>query len=155
MIGSRGGALLADDARRVLIDELLPCATLVTPNLAEAAALSGLSVQDPDGMRRAAECIAEMGAKSVLVKGGHLQGAALDVLLCGGEWFELTSERIETRHTHGTGCTCSAAITAGLALGHSLPDAVARAKRWVTEAIRTNPGLGSGAGPLNHFAEIR
>jgi len=155
MTGSRGGALLAKDARRVLIAELLPRATLVTPNLAEAAALSGLPVEDPDGMRCAAECIAGMGAKAVLVKGGHLRGAALDVLLCGGEWFEFTSERIDTRHTHGTGCTFSAAITAGLALGLSLPDAVARAKLWVTEAIRTSPGLGLGAGPLNHFAEIR
>jgi len=155
MIGSRGGRLLADDARRALMDDLVPRAALVTPNLAEAAALSGLSVQDPADMRRAAECIAAMGAKAVLVKGGHLQGAALDVLLCGGEWFEFTSERIDTPHTHGTGCTYSAAITAGLALGRALPEAVARAKRWVTEAIRTNPGLGRGSGPLNHFAEIR
>ena len=155
MIGSRGGALLAKDARQVLIDELLPCATLLTPNLAEAAVLSGLSVTDPDTMRRAAEGIVGMGAKAVLVKGGHLQGTALDVLLSGGEWFEFVSERIQTRHTHGTGCTLSAAIAAGLAQGLSLPEAVARAKRWIAEAIRTNPGLGHGAGPLNHFAEIR
>jgi len=155
MMGSHGAMLLANDARRVLMDELVPRAALVTPNLAEAAALSGLSVDDPEGMRRAAERIAAAGAKAVLVKGGHLPGAALDVLLCGGEWFEFTCERIVTRHTHGTGCTCSAAITAALALGLSLPDAVARAKRWIAEAIRSNPGLGSGAGPLNHFAEIR
>jgi len=154
MIGSHGTVLLADDARRVLMDELLPRAALIMPNLAEAAALSGLSVTDADGMRRAAESIARMGAKAVLVKGGHLRGAALDILLCGGEWFEFASERIETRHTHGTGCTYSAAITACLALGLALPDAAARAKRWITEAIRGNPGLGSGAGPLNHFAQI-
>jgi hydroxymethylpyrimidine/phosphomethylpyrimidine kinase len=105
-------------------------------------------------MRRAAERIAAAGAKAVLVKGGHLAGDPIDVLFCGGQWFEFAATRVNTRHTHGTGCAYSAAITAGLALGWELPEAVRRARLWITEAIRTNPGLGSGAGPINHFAAV-
>jgi hydroxymethylpyrimidine/phosphomethylpyrimidine kinase len=104
-------------------------------------------------MRRAAERIFGVGAKAVLVKGGHLPDAAVDVLLFDGQWFEFSADRINTRHTHGTGCAYSAAITAGLALGWDLPEAVRRAKQWITDAIRTSPGLGSGDGPVNYFAE--
>ena len=154
MISKHGALLIAEDARRALYDELLPWAALVTPNLHEAAALSGLEVSDVDGMRRAAERIAAAGAKAVLVKGGHLAGTAVDVLFSGGQWFEFSAERVSTRHTHGTGCAYSAAITAGLALGCPLPEAVRRAKLWITEAIRTAPGLGAGAGPINHFAAV-
>jgi hydroxymethylpyrimidine kinase/phosphomethylpyrimidine kinase len=95
-----------------------------------------------------------MGAKAVLVKGGHLKGAATDLLLSGGELHEFTAPRVETVHTHGTGCTYSAAITAELAKGTPLVKAVGRAKQFVAEAIRTNPGLGRGAGPVNHHAQI-
>jgi len=124
-------------------------AFLITPNLEEASALAGFEVNDVPSMRAAA---AKIDAENVLIKGGHLDGAAIDVLrTADGRFHEFEAERFATRHTHGTGCVYSAAITAELAKGSALVDAVARAKRFVTEAIRTNPGLGSGAGPLNHF----
>ena len=151
LVSSSGTPLTAIDALR---DHLIPLATLVTPNLHEAAALTGLNVTDQDGMRQAAERIAAMGAKAVLVKGGHLTGTPTDILYTVGQWFEFTAGRIDTRHTHGTGCAYSAAITAGLALGRPLPEAIRIAKLWITEAIRTAPGLGSGAGPINHFAAV-
>ena len=152
MISKHGAPLMAEDARRVLRERLLPRAFLLTPNLAEAEALAGFEIHGVEDMRRAAARIAEMGARAVLVKGGHLAGAAIDVLLADGEWFEFSAPRLETRHTHGTGCTYSAAITAELAKGTALVEAVRRAKHFITEAIRTNPGLGSGAGPVNHHA---
>jgi hydroxymethylpyrimidine/phosphomethylpyrimidine kinase len=130
-------------------EDLLPLATLVTPNLLEAEALTGTT-----DMRRAAELIYEMGAQAVLVKGGHREGDALDVLF-DGEWTEFPAPRIDTRHTHGTGCTYSAAITACLATGLTVRDAVARAKRYIDSAIRSNPGFGRGCGPVNHFAEVQ
>ena len=97
----------------------------------------------------------EMGARAVLIKGGHLEGDATDVLFDGAEWREFPAPRIATRHTHGTGCTYSAAITAGLASGLALAEAVGRAKQYIPEAIQTNPGLGRGCGPVNHHAEVR
>lgn len=133
--------------------KLIERAFLLMPNLPEAAELTGFAVDDRGSMVRAAEALAAMGARNVLVKGGHLRGEAVDLLyLEGGEVREFSAQRIETRHTHGTGCTYSAAITAELAKGAPLIDAVSRAKAFVTEAIRTNPGLGQGSGPLNHFA---
>jgi hydroxymethylpyrimidine/phosphomethylpyrimidine kinase len=131
-------------------EELLPYAALVTPNLPEAEALTGES-----DMRRAAERLVAMGARAALIKGGHRHGDALDVLYDGARFAEFPAPRIDTRHTHGTGCTYSAAITACLALGMPLADAVARAKRFIDAAIRTNPGLGRGCGPVNHHAEVR
>jgi hydroxymethylpyrimidine/phosphomethylpyrimidine kinase len=131
--------------------QMMP-AFLITPNLDEAAALCGFPVGDPDAMRRAAQEIHSLGAQNVLIKGGHLSGDAVDVLYTGGEFHEFRAERIVTRHTHGTGCAYSAAITAELAKGTALIEAVRRAKDFITEAIRTNPGLGSGSGPLNFFA---
>ena len=129
-------------------------AFLITPNLHEASALAGLVVDDLESMRRAARKLREMGAANVLIKGGHLRGEAVDLLYSSaGELQEFTAPRIETPHTHGTGCTYSAAITAELAKGTALETAVARAKTFLTEAIRTNPGLGGGCGPLNHFAK--
>ncbi len=125
---------------------------LLTPNLKEASVLAGFAVEDLDSMRRAARKLASLGSANVLVKGGHLQGDAIDILYTNGEFHEFRAARIETRHTHGAGCTYSAAITAELAKGTPLSDAVRRAKAFVTEAIRTNPGLGGGSGPLNHFA---
>jgi hydroxymethylpyrimidine/phosphomethylpyrimidine kinase len=128
-------------------EELLPHAALVTPNLPEAEALTGTS--DP---RAAAERLVAMGARAALIKGGHREGDALDILFDGTEFLDFPAPRIDTRHTHGTGCTYSAAITAGLAAGLPLRDAVARAKRYIDAAIRTNPGLGAGCGPVNHHA---
>jgi hydroxymethylpyrimidine/phosphomethylpyrimidine kinase len=135
------------------IGPLIARAFLITPNLDEAEAICGFPVMDLASMRRAADSILALGAANVLVKGGHLGGNAVD-LLCtsAGDSHEFTAARIATRHTHGTGCGFSAAITAELAKGTELVDAVRSAKRFITEAIRTNPGLGSGSGPLNFFA---
>jgi hydroxymethylpyrimidine/phosphomethylpyrimidine kinase len=154
LISKHGAPLLAEDARAALIERLIPRAALLTPNLHEAATLAGFPVRDPDQMRRAAEAIAKLGARAVLVKGGHLETGATDVLLADGRFYEFPAPRIATRHTHGTGCTYSAAIAACLARGLGLPDAVRAAKAFITEAIRTNPGLGGGAGPVNHHARV-
>jgi hydroxymethylpyrimidine/phosphomethylpyrimidine kinase len=137
----------------VSFEKLIAQAFLLTPNLGEASELVGFPVDNRDSMHGAAEALIKMGARNVLIKGGHLEGDALDLLyLEGGGVREFSAPRIATPHTHGTGCTYSAAITAELAKGTCLVDAVSIAKKFVTEAIRTNPGLGRGAGPLNHFA---
>ena len=155
MISKHGAPLIAEQARVVLRDYLLPCATLLTPNLHEAAALVGYPVDTVDAMERAARELVRMGAKAALVKGGHLEGAAIDVLFDGVSFMHLESPRIDTIHTHGTGCTYSAAITAGLASGNNLQHAVRVAKDFISEAIRTNPGLGAGCGPVNHHVGIK
>lgn len=155
LVSQHGRALAEDDILPAMRDELVPRAALLTPNLAEAEALTGLEVRDVAGMHRAGRRLLEMGAKAVLVKGGHLAGDAVDVLLTSGSVREFRAPRIETRHTHGTGCTYSAAITAGLAAGALLEPAISYAKAFVNEAIRSAPGLGRGAGPLNHHAPIR
>lgn len=158
MMGKHGGHLTDAGAQDALRDLLIPKAALVTPNLEEAAQLAGMPVGNPDEMKEAALRIAQLGARAVLIKGGHLEGAdfdreTVDVLYCGGNFTEFRAPRIRTRHTHGTGCTYSAAIAAFLAHGAPLSDAVERARIFVGEAIRTNPGLGSGCGPLNHWAD--
>jgi hydroxymethylpyrimidine/phosphomethylpyrimidine kinase len=155
ILTKRRAALLQGDAIEALKTLLFPRAFLLTPNLEEAAMLTRMQVCDVGGMRRAAERLAAMGPKAVLVKGGHLEGDAIDVLFYQGEWTEFSAPRIDTCHTHGTGCTYSAAITAALARGDHLHTAVERAKAYVSEAIRTNPGLGAGFGPLSHHAEVR
>lgn len=153
MISKHGAPLLSVDAQEVFRRELLPQAALLTPNLPEAAALVGFDVHDLASMREAAQRLVDLGAAAVLVKGGHLAtGDAVDLLLWQSGWHEFTAPRIATRHTHGTGCTYSAAITAGLAQGQDLVSAITAAKAFVTAAIRTAPGFGEGAGPLNHFA---
>jgi hydroxymethylpyrimidine/phosphomethylpyrimidine kinase len=147
---SKHGARLADASS---FEKLIACAYLLMPNLHEAAELVGFAVDNRDSMHRAAEVLIGMGARNVLVKGGHLAGDALDLLYMeGGDVQEFSAARIETPHTHGTGCTYSAAITAELAKGTGLVQAVSLSKTFVTEAIRSNPGLGRGSGPMNHFA---
>lgn len=140
------------EAREAVRDLLIPRADLLTPNLPEASLLAGIEINGVDDMREAARLLHALGAKAVLVKGGHLAGVATDILYFEGEFLEFSSDRIDTQHTHGTGCTYSAAITACLAIGETLPDAVRRAKAFITAAIRTNPGLGHGCGPVNHHA---
>ena len=152
MAGSDGAPLVSAAARLAIATRLLPRAFLVMPNLDEATALTGIEVKDVGTMREAAARLCTMGARAALVKGGHLEGAATDVLYASGAWREFTAPRVETRHTHGTGCTYSAAVAAGLAHGNPLEDAVARAKEYITNAIRTAPALGRGRGPLNHHA---
>lgn len=152
MISKHGASLLSAEASAVLVSELLPHGFLVTPNLPEAEALTGLSVTDRTSMIAAARLIASRGPQAVLMKGGHLPGEAEDLLYIGDteHWFSGT--RYDTPHTHGTGCTYSAAICAYLAHGSDLVEAVGLAKRFIDEAIRTNPGLGNGSGPVNHWA---
>lgn len=152
MISKHGAPLIAEEARSALWGELLPRATLITPNLYEAAALTGLNVSTLAEMQEAARRMRDHTGAAILVKGGHLEGDAVDLLWDGANFREFHAERIDTVHTHGTGCTYSAAITALLALGTPLPEAVAQAKAFISEAIRTNPGLGSGCGPVNHHA---
>ena len=154
MISKHGAPLIAAGARLVLVSRLLPHAALVTPNLHEASALADCEITGLRQMEEAARRIFDRTGASVLVKGGHLEGEAVDVLFHRGEIRHYRSPRYETQHTHGTGCTYSAAITACLALGFEVPEAVARAKRFITEAIRTSPGLGGGSGPVNHHAAV-
>ncbi len=151
MIAKGGAALLADDAVTALIDRLIPRAHLVTPNAPEAARLTGQAVEDVAGMARAGAAILDMGAQAVLVKGGHVRGDRLIDLLVtrdGNQRFE--APRIDSRHTHGTGCTLASAIATGIAQGLALEPAVARAGHYVRQAIRAAPGLGGGHGPLGH-----
>ena len=154
MISKHGAPLMAPDARQKLIERLLPACALVTPNLHEASAITGLTVETPSQMRDAAKAILDLGAGAVLLKGGHLEGAAMDFLLWPQGEASLTAERIETKHTHGTGCSYSAAVTASLAWGKGLEESVRQAKAWIHSAIATNPGLGRGNGPVNHFAKV-
>jgi hydroxymethylpyrimidine/phosphomethylpyrimidine kinase len=154
MVSKHGLPLLPEDAIHAVREALMPRAALFTPNGPEAEALTGIPVRGPDEARAAAARLVEMGARAVLLKGGHLPGDAEDILFDGIEWHTFAAPRIHTPHTHGTGCTYSAAIAAGLAAGSPLTQAVARAKRFVQEAIRTNPGLGRGCGPVNHHAAI-
>jgi len=151
-VSKTGARLLRENALAVLKSRLLILAEVATPNLPEAEALAGIKVPDAEGMREAARRIHDLGARHVVIKGGHLAGPnSVDLYYDGKDFQELKEERIKTRSNHGTGCTFSAAIAAYLA--HGLPplDAVARAKEYVTAALRTAPDIGRGAGPLNHF----
>jgi hydroxymethylpyrimidine/phosphomethylpyrimidine kinase len=154
MVSKHGAQLLPEAACALLVESLLPLASLITPNLREASLMAQMEVHDLETMEEAAKRIADLGAKAVLVKGGHLDATAVDVFYWNGEYRRYSAPRIDTRHTHGTGCTYSAAITAELAKGVSLPDAIDAAKRFITAAIETNPGLGRGHGPVNHHAVI-
>ncbi len=154
MVSKHGLPLLPEAAVDAIREHLLPRAALVTPNIPEAEALAGIAIRTLDDMRQAAQRICGMGARAALIKGGHAPGEdSTDILFDGVGWRDFPAPRIATRHTHGTGCTFSAAITAGLARGQTLGEAVGHAKRFIQEAIRTNPGLGRGAGPVNHFAK--
>jgi hydroxymethylpyrimidine/phosphomethylpyrimidine kinase len=151
MISKSGAALLdpaALDAFRAL---MIPAATLLTPNAPEAAALTGEAVTSVEGQRRAGEALLRAGAKAVLVKGGHVPGPrVIDLLLTSAGETSFEGPRLDTRHTHGTGCTLASACAAGLAQGLGLTDAVARAVAYTAEAIARAPGFGAGAGPLDH-----
>jgi len=145
---------MAEEALSILRNSLLPRAFLLTPNLDEAGALAGISVHNLETMEEAARRIAGMGARAVLVKGGHLAGEAVDVLHWRREVLHFRVPRIATQHAHGTGCTFSAAVTAELAKGRELPDAVAIAKRFITLAIQSRPAIGKGYGPVNHHVRV-
>ncbi len=146
---AKGGARLLDDAAvAILRDRLLRRAAVVTPNVPEAEALTGRQIRAVDDLRSAAVRLVELGARAAVVKGGHLDGPAVDVFYDGQAFVTLSADRIDSRHTHGTGCTFSAALAARLAQGDALADAVRAAKAYVTRAIERAPGLGRGAGPL-------
>jgi hydroxymethylpyrimidine/phosphomethylpyrimidine kinase len=154
MVSKSGARLLAPAALRALERELLPLADLVTPNLPEAEALSGLSIRDRDDARQAAGILADRGARAVLIKGGHARGASIrDLLFDGSRFREFVHPRIATRATHGTGCTLSSAIAANLALGRPLEDAVARAVRYLEAGLRRGLFPGRGYGSPDHFAK--
>ena len=150
-VSKHGHRLLAEDAVDALRTLMLPLATLVTPNLHEAGGLAGFEVESRGDMERAAAAILELGPGAVLVKGGHLKAEASDLFAAGdgGQAVWLESERIDTPHTHGTGCVLSASITAFLARGEPLAEAVRRGKAFVTEAIRHGLAIGRGIGPAN------
>jgi hydroxymethylpyrimidine/phosphomethylpyrimidine kinase len=152
MVATSGDRLLDEDAQHAVLTELVPLATLVTPNLDEAAILTGIAVEDVNGMREAARRLVAAGARAALVKGGHLTGTELvDVLYDGLVFHEYRRPRVATRSTHGTGCTLSAAVAALLARGTGLGTAVDEALDFVHRAIVKAPTLGRGSGPLNHF----
>lgn len=151
LISKHQTRLLPKEAEQVLKEKLFPLAALLMPNIPETEALTGIDIHGKEQMLAAARMLFETGAKAVLIKGGHLEGDPLD-LLFDGRPAEYKNLRIDTPHTHGTGCAYSAAITACLALGMPLRDAIPAARRFVQAAIRTAPGLGSGSGPLNYFA---
>ena len=156
MIAKGGSPLLEDRAVEAVRRLMVPRAALLTPNAPEAEALTGIAVADLDGQRRAGEALLEMGARAVLMKGGHVPGdRVVDVLMTPAGETVFETERIETRHTHGTGCTLASACATGLALGLPLAEAVAQAWAYVAEAIRRAPGLGQGHGPLDHGWPLR
>ena len=187
MISKHGAPLMEEEAHAAFVQKLLCHAYLVTPNVYEAMVLSGLEFRGESSLEDAAKAIADLGARNVLIKGGHLSesglsspysdkqergpqrakagvgepqeclsrpGDATDILYTDGRFIRFSSKQIATRHTHGTGCTYSAAITAELAKGKELPEAVSSAKRYITRAIETNPSLGHGNGPVNHWASV-
>jgi len=157
MVAKSGDTLLAEDARAALRDLLLPLALVVTPNTPEAEALTGLRVRSLEEMRAAAVQLAARGARWVVVKGGHLPLAdeAIDLVYDGRTFTALRSPRYASKNTHGTGCTFSAAITAGLARGLPPLEAIQRAKAYVSRAIETALALGQGHGPTNHLVGVR
>jgi hydroxymethylpyrimidine/phosphomethylpyrimidine kinase len=157
MIAKGGDRLLASAAVETLRADLLPLAQVVTPNIPEAEVLAEMEIASIDAMREAGRRILALGARVVLVKGGHLEGdRSIDIACAAGRIETFEAARIHTVHTHGTGCTLASAIAANLSLGREEMDAIGRAKRYVTEAIRRAPGIGRGHGPLGHFGpEIR
>jgi len=154
MVAKNGCPLMHPDSMDTLIQEILPLADLLTPNIPEAETIAGMSIKSDSDMELAARKIAALGPKAVLVKGGHATGKALDVLFDGRQITRFSAERIHTRNTHGTGCTYSSAIAANLALGMRLEEAVGQAKKYVTTAIRHSLPIGKGYGPTHHFYDL-
>jgi len=154
MYAKNGCALMDPSAIDALLSQIVPLADVITPNIPEAEKIAGMEIASQDDMREAARRIRAMGCRAVVVKGGHSSGDAVDVLFDGAEFFEYPAPRIDTKHTHGTGCTFSSAIASNLALGFSVNDAVGRSKAYISAAIAGAPGLGKGNGPVHHFHEL-
>lgn len=156
MVAKGGAPLLSTDAVEAVWSVMVPRAALLTPNAPEAEALTGVAVADEDGLRRAGAVLLKQGARAVLMKGGHLEGGTVvDLLLWPGGERRFESPRLDSRHTHGTGCTLASACAAGLAQGMAMDAAVERAHAYTAEAIRRAPGLGRGHGPLDHGWPLR
>ncbi len=154
MISKSGFDLMQPEAKDTLIRRLLPLAYLVTPNLPEAEVITGFHMETLEEMKQAAKTIHAMGAKNVLIKGGHLEGEATDLLFDGKGFVTFCAERIPTKNTHGTGCTLSSCIAANLAKGKSVEEAVRVSKAYITTAIEHALDIGRGVGPTNHFYEL-
>ena len=154
MVSKSGAHLLRKDAQKAVIERLIPLAMVVTPNLFEASVLTGRKVNSLDEMREAAAQIWGLGAKNVVIKGGHLKGNAIDILFDGENYTEIEGPRIKTKNTHGTGCTFASAIATLLARGETVPGAVRKAKNFITMAIRAGLSLGKGTGPTNPTAYV-
>lgn len=151
MVSKSGYHLLQRSAKEALISMLVPLATLITPNIPEAEVLTGIEIDSLEKMEKAARMIFEMGPGNVLIKGGHLDNEATDILFDGTDIKYLKSKRVDTKNTHGTGCTLSAAIASNLAKGYSMAEAVTEAKEYITVAIENSLSIGKGVGPTNHF----
>ncbi len=154
MVAKGGASLIREEAKKTLIAELIPLAFVLTPNIPEAEVLSGIRITTLEDMREAARIICGLGARHVVVKGGHLPGDAVDLLYDGSEFREFALPRIATADTHGTGCTYSAAIATALGFGKDVPAAVAEAKRYIHSAVRHAWRVGGGHGPTNHLAPL-
>lgn len=154
MVSTSGSRLMAEDASSCLINELMPLADIITPNLSEAEVLSGMAITDREEAEKTAEIISEFFSGAVLIKGGHSTGGADDLLYFNGNMEWIPGERIENPNTHGTGCTLSSAIASNLAVGMDLREAVKAAKEYISGAIGAQLNLGSGRGPLNHLYKI-
>lgn len=157
MVAKSGARLLKEDAEREFIDKLVPLAFIITPNIFEAEIISGIKIDNLDDVKEAGKRIYSLGVKNVLIKGGHLEGEkAIDILFDGKNFHTFESERIDTKNTHGTGCTISSAITAELAKGKSVIEAVKIAKEFITLAIKEAPNnIGKGFGPLYHNIRVK
>lgn len=154
MYAKNGCPLMQESSIDTLIGAIVPLATLLTPNIPEAEKLAGMAIKTVADMHTAAQKIVDLGAAAVLVKGGHCEGDARDILYDGQTFYSFAQKRIQTKNTHGTGCTLSSAIASYLALGDSLPGAVEKAKIYVTGAIENALELGKGCGPTNHFYQF-
>ena len=146
--------LMNPDAIDTLVQTIIPLADVLTPNIPEAEKITGITINHPEDMKQAAAIIHKMGCKNVLVKGGHATGDALDILFDGNTFHTFNAKRIDTKNTHGTGCTYSSAIASNLALGLELPEAIKKAKTYVTTAIKHSLPIGKGCGPTHHFYEL-
>lgn len=154
MYAKNGSPLMQEHAESALIKIILPLADVLTPNIPEAEVITGLKIEKQADMEKAATAIYKMGCRNVVVKGGHAVGDATDILFDGQDFHYLKAKRVDTKNTHGTGCTYSSAIAANLALGYGIKEAVANAKKYVTTAIENALPLGKGHGPTNHFYDL-
>lgn len=154
MIAKGGHALMKPESLETLKTEIIPLAYLLTPNIPEAETITGMTIKTYEDTQKVAKIIHSLGAKNVMIKGGHLSGDAVDLLYDGKDFYTFTTERIDTKNTHGTGCTFSSAITANLANGLTLNNSIEKAKQYITTAIKHSLPIGHGHGPTNHFYEL-